>query len=262
MDLGLAGKVAIVAGASRGLGAAAAHVLGTEGARLVIFSRSEEGIEGRADRLRREGVDVVALSADAANPEDLRRVTEAAVNRYGRVDILLTNAGGPPPGSFDEVGDAEWIATFQQNFMSATRLIRECLPHMRKQSWGRIINCTSMGVKQPLENLVLSNAIRSGITAMAKTLAREVARDGITVNNIAPYRILTDRIRELTRARAQRSGRSEEEVMRQTESESVMGRYGTPEEFGALVAFLASTKAAYITGATILLDGGEYRALF
>ena len=261
MDLGLQERVAIVAAASKGLGKAVALGLAHEGARVALFSRDEAQIRAAGDEIKREtSGDVLPLAADVTREEDLRRVVDATLERWGRIDILFNNAGGPPPGRFEDFGDAEWQKAFELNLLSTIRLTRLVLPSMRERRWGRIITSTSISVRQPIDNLILSNAIRSGVTAMAKTLSNEVAREGITVNTIAPGRIDTERLRTMDAATARKQGISVEEAQRQSEALIPLGRYGDPAEFAALAVFLASERSSYITGQTMLVDGGLLKA--
>ena len=263
MDLGLRGRVAVVAAASKGLGKAVALGLAREGARVAIFSRDEGQIKAAGDEIARDtGAEVLALAADVTREEDLGRVVDAAHERWGQVDILFNNAGGPPPGYFDDFGDEHWRRAFDLNLLSTIRLTRLVLPGMRQRRWGRILNSTSTSVKQPIDNLLLSNTIRSGVAALGKTLSSQVAREGITVNTIAPGRILTDRLEQVDRATAERLGVSVEEVRDQSESQIPAGRYGQADEFAALAVFLASEPAAYVTGQIVIVDGGLVKATF
>ena len=257
MDLGLRERVAIVAAASKGLGKAVALGLAREGARVTLFSRDEGQIRAAGEEIAREtGTDVLALAADVTREEDLKRVVGATLERWGRIDVLFNNAGGPPPGTFDDFGDAEWQRAFELNLLSTVRLTRLVLPTMRERGWGRIINSTSTSVKQPIDNLLLSNAIRSGVVALGKTLSNDVATRGITVNTIAPGRIFTERLQQVDANAAKSRGLSVEELRRQSEAQIPIGRYGTPEEFAAVAVFLASEPASYLTGQTIVVDGG------
>jgi 3-oxoacyl-[acyl-carrier protein] reductase len=263
MDLGLRGKTAIVAAASRGLGKAVAMALAREGASVVMFSRDAQAIAHAADEIKETtGAQVLGVAADVTQLPDLERVVASAVNAFGGVDILYNNAGGPKPGMFDTLGDDDWRQAVELNLLSAIRLTRLCLPHMRQKRWGRVITGTSSSVKQPLPTLMLSNSVRSATTAWSKTLADQVAADGITVNTIAPGRIDTERVRQIDDDVAQRTGRSREEVERDALRTVPVGRYGRPEEFGAVAAFLASEQASYVTGVTLLVDGGLFRGTY
>ena len=262
MDLGIEGRVALVAAASKGLGKAAAMELAREGARVVIAARDEEELAAAADDIRHTtGADVLAVPADVTVVADIEALVGAAASEFGDIDILVNNAGGPRPGVFTDMTDADWLVAINLNLMSAVRLTRLVLPGMRRKRWGRIINMTSISVKQPLPNLILSNAARSAVVAMAKTLSLQVAADGITVNNVCPGTILTDRVRSLAANTAQVQGITPEQALQQMQADIPMGRLGRPEELAALIAFLASERASYITGATIQVDGGLYRGL-
>lgn len=257
MDLGLTGKTAVVAAASRGLGKAVARALADEGANVVVFSRDAAAIEQAAAE-----IGCVGVAADATQPADLERVVETALERFGDLDIVYNNAGGPRPGQFDSLSDDDWQSAFELNLLSAVRLTRLCLPHMRRRQWGRVITGTSSSVKQPIEDLMLSNSVRSATTAWSKTLADQVAGDGITVNTLAPGRILTERLRQIDEAESQRTGASVSEITARKLASIPVGRYGEPAEFGAAAAFLASEQASYITGVTLLVDGGAFRGTY
>src|SRR5438445_3486407 len=234
MDLGLNGRVSLVAAASRGLGKAVATALAEEGARVAIFSRDRDAIEAAAAEVRRRtGAEVLPLSADVNRPEELEQVVRATVERFGRLDIVVNNAGGPPPGTFDTVSEEQWQQAVNLTLMSAVRLTRLALPHLRVQGGGRIINLTSTSTREPIPNLLLSNAIRSAVAGWAKTLAIELAPENILVNCVAPGRIETERLQELDGANAQRQGRPAEEIRRANEVAIPLGRYGRPEEFAA-----------------------------
>ena len=264
MDLGLRGRCAIVAAASSGLGKAVAQALAQEGANVVMFSRDAAAIQRAADDVRNVSpdADVVPLAADTTQLPDLERVVSHAVDRFGRLDVVYNNAGGPRPGMFDTLSDADWRDAVELNLLSAIRLTRLALPHMRARHWGRIITGTSSSVKQPLPTLMLSNSVRSATTAWSKTLADQVAADGITVNTLAPGRIRTQRIRQLDADTASRSNRTPEQVEADSRKTIPLGRYGEPAEFAAAAAFLASEQAAYITGVTLLVDGGQFRGTY
>lgn len=263
MDLGLRGKVALVAAASRGLGRAVAEELAAEGASLLICARRKEVLTEAADAIHaRSGVDVVAIAADVSRPEDVERVVRAAIERFARVDILVTNAGGPPSGTFESLGPEKWDDAVRLTLLSTVNLCRAVLPGMKQRHWGRIINITSITVKQPVEGLMLSNSLRAGVTGFARTLANEVARDGITVNNILPGYTRTQRVEDLAKSTAEREGISIDDAMKRSEAEIPMRRLGEPREFAALAAFLASDRASYITGTSIQVDGGWIKSLF
>ena len=261
MDLGLRDRVAIVAAASKGIGRAVALGLAREGARVAMFSRDEAAIDAAGrDVAEQTGAEVLAFSADVTRLDDIRRVIDEALARWGRIDVLFNNAGGPPHGTFGDADDAAWQRAFELNLMSTIRLSRLAIPHMRERRWGRIVNLTSTSIRQPIDNLILSNAIRSGVAAMAKTLSNELAPDGITVNTVAPGRIETDRVREGDRATASAKGISEEEARRASLAQIPMRRYGHPDELAAAVVFLASEQASYITGQILAVDGGSIRS--
>ena len=263
MDLGLRDKVAIIMAASKGLGRACAEALAAEGARVTIGARGAQALEKTAQEIREAtGGRVLAVPTDVTRAEDMEAIVAATVREFGRVDILVNNAGGPPAGTFDSFGDAQWQAAFELNMLSTVRLIRLILPHMRKTGSGRIITIVSTSVKQPIDGLLLSNAIRSGVVGLAKTLSVELAPDNITVNNVCPGRILTDRLRQIYHINERvKQGVSEEAVLKEMAQSIPMGRVGKPEELGTFVAFLASQQAAYITGTTTQIDGGLVRSL-
>lgn len=264
MDLGLKQKVALVLAASKGLGRASAAALASEGAHVVIGSRDKERLSRTAQEIAgASGSRVLAVPTDVTRAEDITNIVAATIKEFGRLDILVNNAGGPPPGMFEQFGDEQWQKAFELNLLSTVRLIRQVLPHMRQSGGGRIINIVSTSVKQPIDGLLLSNAIRPGVVGLAKTLSIELAPDNITVNNVCPGRILTDRLRQGPNMQAKLAqGMSEEEVLKEQAKDIPMQRLGRPEELGALVAFLASEQAGYITGTTIQVDGGLVRALF
>lgn len=262
MDLGLSGKVALVAGASRGLGRAAALELAREGAQVAILSRSQADIRAAAAAIGDEtGADLLAIAADVTNEEQVQQAVEQTVARFGGLQILVANAGGAPAGRFDDLDDAMWRDGWELNFFSNVRLIRAALPHLRAVGWGRIIAITSISVKQPVDDLLLSNSVRPGVVGLVRSLATQLGPDGITVNNLAPGYTLTARIQELFAARAARGGSTRGEEIDAVARAIPVGRMADPAEQGAVVAFLASEQAAYITGQTILVDGGVYRGL-
>src|SRR6266487_1280129 len=264
MNLGLKGKVALVLAASKGLGRASAATLAAEGASVIIGARNRQTLETTAKDIELEtGSRVLAVPTDVTREKELEIIVAATVQEFGYIDILVNNAGGPPSGTFDTVGDEQWQSAFELNLLSAVRLVRLALPHMRQRGSGRIINIVSTSVKEPIEGLLLSNALRMAVVGLAKPLSLELAPDNITVNNVCPGRFLTDRLRHghMIKEKIAR-GMSEAEALRSVAQDIPMGRIGKPEELAALVAFLASEQAGYITGTTIQVDGGLVRAMF
>ncbi len=263
MELGLRGKVAVVAAASKGLGKAVALGLAAEGVNVAVCSRDRAAIERAAEEIEaKTGAAVLAVPADLTEPAAVQEFVRRAAERFGRIDILFANSGGPPPGSFEDLDDAAWERAFALNHLSAVRLTRAVLPHLRRQGGGSIVYSTSIAVKQPIENLMLSNSVRSAVVLMAKTLVHEVARDNIRVNVVCPGRIYTERIEQLDASRAQRTGLSVAEVAHQAEAAIPLGRSGRPEEFADVVVYLCSDRASYLTGNVIQIDGGQYRGVF
>jgi 3-oxoacyl-[acyl-carrier protein] reductase len=262
MDLGLKNKVALVVASSRGLGRAVAEELAAEGASLLLCARDAQTLtETAASIAVCSGAHVLAVPADVTVIEDIKRLVEAGIERFGRIDILVTNAGGPPAGTFDQLTREQWDEAIKLTLLSAVELARQVLPGMRERRWGRIINITSIAVKQPVDGLLLSNSLRAGLTGFARTLANEVASEGITVNNVMPGYTRTERLVELLEFLAQKQGTSIEEVRGTWEKEIPMGRLGEPPELAATIAFLASERASYITGTSIQVDGGWIRSL-
>ena len=263
MDLGLKNKVALVAAASRGLGRAVAEELAAEGASLVLCARDQQVlVETAAAIAERSNAHVLAIPADVTNAADIKRVVDGGIERFGRIDILVTNAGGPPAGRFEQLTHEQWEEAIRLTLLSAIELTRQVLPGMRERRWGRILNITSIAVKQPVENLLLSNSLRAGLTGFARTLANEVAAEGITVNNILPGYTRTERLDELAQMMADKQGISADQFRARWEKEIPMGRLGEPREFAVVAAFLVSERASYITGTSIQVDGGWIKSLF
>ena len=262
MDLGLKGKVALVAAASQGLGRAVAEELAAEGVALILCARHDAALQQTCAAIAQaHGTPVLGLATDVADPAAVARLVQAGLVRFGRIDILVTNAGGPPAGTFATLNAAQWEAATHLLLTSVVELTRAVLPGMQERGWGRILNITSISVKQPVANLMLSNSLRAAVTGMARTLATEVAAQGITVNNILPGYTRTERVVGLAAAAATREGISPAEATARWEAEIPMRRLGEPREFAALAAFLCSERASYITGTSVPVDGGWIRSL-
>jgi 3-oxoacyl-[acyl-carrier protein] reductase len=263
MDLGLSGKAAVVAASSQGLGYAIANELAAEGVSVVVCARNEERLRQAAERIAgATGARVFPVVADVSKRADIERLAAAAREALGHVDVVVTNSGGPSPGTFEGVQPEAWQAAFETVLMSAVELIRAFLPGMKERRFGRVLNVTSITVKQPVENLLLSNALRAAVTGMARTLATEVAPFGITVNNLLPGYTRTERLDELAEVSAARDGTAPADFFARLERDIPARRLGEPRELAALAAFLAGERAAYITGQSIAVDGGWIRSLY
>jgi 3-oxoacyl-[acyl-carrier protein] reductase len=262
MDLGLKGKVAMVAGASRGLGFAVAEALAREGARVAISSTSRDAITAAADRIKKGGApDVHASVVDVRKPDQISAWAADTLSRFGGVDVLFTNSGGPPAGATLSFDDGAWQDAADLLLFSALRMVRAAVPSMKQRGGGAILMSTSSSVKEPVPNLGLSTVLRSAVSALAKTLALELAADRIRVNQLVPGRIDTDRVRHLDQINAKKAGTTPEEAKARAVAAIPAGRYGEPPEFGAAAAFLLSDAAGYITGATLQVDGGLIRSV-
>ena len=262
MDLELKNKVALVMGASKGIGFGCAKELAKEGCHVIISSRNEANLKKAAIKIKSETKqDVEIISCDITNKKQIKNLINTIMNAHKKIDILINNTGGPKSGGFFDVNEEDWILAFEKTLLSTIRLYDHVLPIMKKNNFGRIINITSMSVKQPIAGLVLSNTIRPGIIGLAKTIADEVGKDNITINNIAPGHIDTERQEEWAKNWGSKSGKTVKEMYEQFKNNSVVGRVGTPEDIGSIVTFLSSPKSSFITGTTISVDGGRIRGL-
>jgi 3-oxoacyl-[acyl-carrier protein] reductase len=262
MDYGLRGRVALVNAASKGIGRGIAEALAAEGVNLVISARDAAVLEGTArDIAAAHGVMVVPAAADVARAGVAERLVGTAVERFGRLDILVNNSGGPPLGTFADFDDAAWQAAFELLLLNVVRMVRAARPHLRDSGHGRIVTVASTSVKQPIGGLILSNSLRAGVAGLSRTLADELGPEGITVNMVLPGRILTDRLRAGARARAEREGVPVDDLVRASAGDIPLRRVGEPLDMGHAVAFLCSDAAGYITGVTLQIDGGLVRGL-
>jgi len=258
MDLGLAGRVALVTAASKGMGKASAMGLAAEGARVVMCARTESDLKTAAEEIRaKTRAEVLAVPADVTKKDDVTALVERAVKTFGHVDILVANAGGPPRGYFEDMTDEQWQGAFDVSLLSVVRLVRGVLPSMKARRWGRILTIQSVSVKQPIPELLLSNAVRPGVAGMMKTLAGQLGKDGITVNTVCPGKIMTDRFLGGQKI----SGLSREDYLARAVEDVPVRRIGTPEEFANVIVFLASERASYVTGVAVQVDGGLVRGL-
>lgn len=259
MDLGIDGRVALVTGASQGIGHACAEALAEAGCAIALNARGEDRLEAAADELRKTGAEVVPVPGDVGDAEDVEAIVDRTRREIGDPGILVANAGGPPPGSFRETSDADWQAGFELTLMSFVRLARAVVDAMQEQGWGRIVAITSRSVKEPIDRLVLSNSLRLAVVGAMKTLSREVAGDGVTVNSVAPGSTATDRILDLAEDRADRAGVPADEMADRMRDAIPVGRFAKPREIGDVVAFLCSERAAFLTGQVVPVDGGSQR---
>lgn len=261
MNLELNNKVALVAASSHGLGRSIALAFAAEGARVVMCGRDQATIDDAAQEARQSGAEVLAVAADLTEARDIERLVQQSIDAFGGIDIVVTNAGGPPPGTFDRMTDSNCQTAFELTLMSAVRLIRAVLPSMRSRGGGTIVMMTSSSVKQPISNLLLSNVLRAGVAALSKSLSDELAKESIRVNMLVPGRIQTQRIEQLDQASSERQGISIEDQRQAQRKLIPMGRYGEVREFADAALFLASERASYITGATSQVDGGLIRSI-
>ncbi|MBP1950539.1 SDR family oxidoreductase [Virgibacillus litoralis] len=263
MDLQLKGKSVLVTAASKGLGKAIATEFAQEGANVLISSRSESSLASTVREIKKKtgNENVSYIVCDMKNTEEIRQMAEHAVSVYGTVDVLVNNAGGPPAGKFADMSDEDWYHAFELNLLSFIRTTRVVIPYMKKQEIGHIVNIASSSIKQSLDNLILSNTMRPAIVGLAKSLARELAEDNILINTVGPGTIETDRVLELNQKKSDKQGVSVEEVKQEAVQQIPMKRYGEPDEFAKAIVFLASGANTYITGQSLIIDGGQVKAL-
>jgi len=262
MDTGLKNRVAIVAASSQGIGRATAEAFAAEGCRVAMCSRNAQTLQAAVDRIEKQyKTEVFAQALDVTDAEAVRRFVGAVVSKFGSADICVTNAGGPPAKGFLAASLEDWRKAVDTNFMSAVYFAREVIPHMQRRHWGRIITITSITTKQPVADLVLSNAVRAAVAGLVKSLANEFGKDGILVNNIGPGYTATDRLKELAKARSAASGKSEKEISESWSADAPLKRLGEPHEVADAIVWLASERSSYVTGQTLLVDGGLYKGL-
>ena len=262
MDLGLKNRVAVVAASSQGLGLATAEAFAAEGCRVALCARNEKALAAVAEKLGKEHKTESYFEAfDVTDPAAVGRFVAAVAAKFGSLDICVTNAGGPPAKGFLAASLEDWDRAIAANFLSTVYFAREVIPHMQKKHWGRIITITSITTKQPVTDLVLSNAVRAAVVGLVKSLANEFGKDGILVNNVGPGFTATDRLKELAKARSVASGKSEQEIFDSWAADAPLKRIGDPRELAETIVWLASERASYITGQTVLVDGGMYKGL-
>ena len=262
MDLGLKGRVALVAASSQGLGLATAEAFAAEGCRVAMCARNQQTLAAGADKIRKQyDAEVLTEAFDVTEAAAVSRFVAAVAGKFGSVDICVTNAGGPPAKGFLAASLEDWQKAIDANFLSTVYFAREVIPHMQRKRWGRIITITSITTKQPVADLVLSNAVRAAVVGLVKSLANEFGKDGILVNNVGPGFTATDRLKELAKARSSASGKSEQEIFDAWAADAPVKRLGNPRELAETIVWLASERASYITGQTVLVDGGMYKGL-
>jgi 3-oxoacyl-[acyl-carrier protein] reductase len=262
METGLKNRVAIVAASSQGIGRAAAEALASEGCRVAMCARNPQTLEAAAEQIRKQySAEVFAQPLDVTDPEGVHRFVDTVVAKFGAADICVTNAGGPPAKGFLAATLEEWDKAIDQNFLSTVYFARAVIPHMQRKRWGRILTVTSVTTKQPVADLVLSNAVRAGVVGLVKSLANEFGKDGILVNNVAPGYTATDRLKNLAKARSAAQGKTEKEVFEAWAADAPLKRVAEPREIADAIVWLASERASFITGQTILVDGGTYKGM-
>ena len=262
METGLKNRVAIVAASSQGIGQATAQAFAAEGCCIAMCARNAQTLHAAAERIKKEHqAEVFAQALDVTDAEAVHRFVDAVASKFGGVDICVTNAGGPPAKGFLSASLEEWRSAVDANFMSTVYFAREVIPHMQRRHWGRIITITSITTKQPVADLVLSNAVRAAVVGLVKSLANEFGKDGILVNNVGPGYTATDRLKELAKARSAALGKSEKEIVEGWSADAPVKRLGAPREVADAIVWLASERASYVTGQTVLVDGGLYKGL-
>ncbi len=262
MESGLRGRVVLITGASQGMGLATAHAFAAEGARLAICARNKKTLDEAAEEIRkRHKAEVLATPCDVSRAGDVARLAAQVAEHYGQIEVCVANAAGPPAKNFLSITAEEWQQALEMNFLSVVHLARAVVPHMQRRRWGRIITITSVSVKQPIPDLVLSNAVRAAVVGLVKSLANEFGKDGILVNNVAPGYTSTERLTELAATRALAAGVSQKDIYDRWAADTPVRRIGRPEEIADAIVWLASDRASYITGQTILVDGGIYKGL-
>ena len=262
MDLGLKSRVALVAASSQGIGLATAEAFAAEGCRIAMCARNQQTLEAAAEKIRKQHhAEVIAEAFDVTDPAAVARFVASVAAQFGSVDICVTNAGGPPAKGFLAATLDDWQRAIDANFLSTVYFAREVIPHMQRKRWGRIITITSITTKQPVADLVLSNAVRAAVVGLVKSLANEFGKDGILVNNVGPGFTATDRLKELAKARSSTSGKNEQEIFGAWAADAPLKRLGEPREVADMIVWLASERASYVTGQTVLADGGMYKGL-
>ena len=262
MELGLKNRVALVAASSQGIGLATAEAFAAEGCRVAMCARNVQTLAAAADKIRtRQGADVFAEPCDVTEADAVARFVANVADKFGGVDICVTNAGGPPAKGFLAATLDDWQRAIAANFLSTVYFAREVIPHMQRKGWGRIITITSITTKQPVADLVLSNAVRAAVVGLVKSLANEFGKDGILVNNVGPGFTATERLKELAKSRSALSGQAEQEIFDAWAADAPVKRLGDPREVAETIIWLASERASYITGQTVLVDGGMYKGL-
>jgi len=262
MDLGLKNRVAIVAASSQGIGKATAESFAAEGCRLAMCARNAEALGQAAEKIRKQhGADVYTEAFDVTDADAVRRFVDAVAKKFGSVDICVTNAGGPPAKGFLATTYEDWNKAVEANLLSTVYFAKEVIPHMQKKHWGRIVTITSITTKQPVPDLILSNAVRTAVIGLVKSLANEFGKDGILVNNVGPGYTATDRLKQLAKARSAASGKPEKEIFDVWAADAALKRVGEPREVADTIVWLASERASFVTGQNILVDGGAYKGL-